>query len=168
MCIYLFILLSSHLFSQFTIIYLIYIYHLNSHLFFQFTFISSIYIYHSFLGVELASAAVDVANARLESLKRNLLNGNENPLIEFNVEFRALSFFDLSTEKEDLFDFIYDYTFLCALDISVRTLWAEKMSDLLIIGGELMTLIFPLSETKEGGPPFKMSFQLLKDLLGTK
>ena len=150
----------------------------------MFTFIclhSFVYIYlfificlHLFspIGVELASAAVDVANARLESLKQNPSNGTENPLnnlnAEFNVEFRAMSFFDLSTEKTDLFDFIYDYTFLCALDITVRTLWAEKMSDLLNIGGELMTLIFPLSETKEGGPPFKMSFQLLKDLLGTK
>ena len=138
------------------------------HLCFQFTFNFSIHISYFFLGVELASTAVDVANARLESLKRNPLNGSENSLNEFNVEFRALSFFDLSTEKEDLFDFIYDYTFLCALDITVRTLWAEKMSDLLIIGGELMTLIFPLSETKEGGPPFKMSFKLLKDLLGSK
>ena len=120
--------------------------------------------------IATASAAVDVANARLESLKRNPSNGTENPLnnlnAEFNVEFRAMSFFDLSTEKADLFDFIYDYTFLCALDITVRTLWAEKMSDLLNIGGELMTLIFPLSETKEGGPPFKMSFKLLRDLLG--
>ena len=77
-----------------------------------------------------------------------------------------MSFFDLPTEKEDLFDFIYDYTFLCAFDVTVRTLWAEKMSDLLKIGGELLTLIFPLSETKEGGPPFKMSFSLLKNLLG--
>ena len=123
-----------------------------------------IFLNFFFQGIELSSIAVDVANARLESLKRN--PSNENPLLEYNVEFREMSFFDLSTEKEDLFDFIYDYTFLCAFDVTVRTLWAEKMSDLLKIGGELLTLIFPLSETKEGGPPFKMSFSLLKNLLG--
>lgn len=121
-----------------------------------------------FPGVELVSLAVEAANNRLKLLKQNPLNeeqnnSNENP---YNVEFRAISFFDISTEKADLFDFIYDYTFLCAFDPSVRTLWAEKMSDLLNIGGELLTIIFPLSDDKEGGPPYRMSFGLLKSLLG--
>jgi hypothetical protein len=36
----------------------------------------------------------------------------------------------------------------------------------LFLGGELCTIIFPLSDIKVGGPPYAMSFQLLKSLLG--
>jgi hypothetical protein len=52
-----------------------------------------------------------------------------------NYEFQKISFFDINTDRdEDLFDFIYDYTFLCSFDPTVRTLWAEKMNSLLKIG----------------------------------
>ena len=62
-----------------------------------------------------------------------------------NVEFRVQSFFNIPTENhEKLFDFIYDYTFLCSFHPSVRTQWAEKMFDLLKYKGELCTLIFPI------------------------
>ena len=80
-----------------------------------------------------------------------------------NAKFRKGNFFDL--DELDKFDFIYDYTFLCALDPSVRVDWARKMSALLVPGGILMTLIFPIIDVKEGGPPFKVSLQLLEDLL---
>jgi hypothetical protein len=76
------------------------------------------------------------------------------------------SFFDLPSDTDEAkFDFIYDYTFLCALDPSIRTLWASKMADLIKPGGELLTLIFPISEIKEGGPPFKVSLEAVKNLL---
>jgi hypothetical protein len=79
-----------------------------------------------------------------------------------SLEFRQASFFDLPSDDDQKFDFIYDYTFLCALDLELRDQWAQKMADLVRPGGELMTLIFPISETKEGGPPFKVSLKLVK------
>ena len=95
----------------------------------------------------------------------NALPASEQPP-EGSAKFQLASFFDLPTEKiEDKFDFVYDYTFLCALDPSIRDLWATKMSELVKPGGELLTLIFPICEEKDGGPPFRVSLNVVRDLL---
>lgn len=59
---------------------------------------------------------------------------------------------------------MYDYTFMCALEPSIRGQWAQKMADLVAPGGLLLTLIFPICE-KEGGPPFKVSLEVYRELL---
>lgn len=83
-----------------------------------------------------------------------------------SAEFQLMSFFETPSETEDVkYDFIYDYTFLCALDPTMRMSWALKMSELVKPGGELLTLIFPISEEREGGPPFRVSLEVVKDLL---
>lgn len=85
-----------------------------------------------------------------------------------------------------MLDFIYDYTFLCALEPAVRGEWADKMKSLLAPGGELLTLIFPICDKVRGqnvdviyafsnyrllfaaqpdGPPYAMSIELVSDLL---
>ena len=70
-------------------------------------------------------------------------------------------FFDL----EGQYDFIWDNTFLCALDPSTRERWALKMKELLKPEtGELITCVFPIGE-REGGPPFALSVPLVKSLL---
>ena len=76
------------------------------------------------------------------------------------------NFFDQNEQESSKYDFIYDYTFLCALDPSIRTDWASKMAALVKSGGLLMTLIFPITkEEKIGGPPFQMSLELVESLL---
>ncbi|XP_009781476.2 putative thiol methyltransferase 2 isoform X2 [Nicotiana tabacum] len=55
-----------------------------------------------------------------------------------------------------LFDLIFDYTFFCAIEPEVRAQWASRIRDLLKPDGELITLIFPISD-HEGGPPYKVS-----------
>lgn len=80
-----------------------------------------------------------------------------------NAKFVKGDFFDL--DELEKFDFIYDYTFLCALDPSIRTDWAEKMAKLTAPGGILMTLIYPIISVREGGPPFKVNLALLEELL---
>eukprot|EP00929_Paragymnodinium_shiwhaense_P119144 TRINITY_DN9101_c0_g1_i2.p3 TRINITY_DN9101_c0_g1~~TRINITY_DN9101_c0_g1_i2.p3 ORF type:complete len:110 (+),score=18.13 TRINITY_DN9101_c0_g1_i2:490-819(+) len=65
---------------------------------------------------------------------------------------------------DEPFDLGYDYTFLCALNPSMREDWAAAWSKLIREGGELVTLIFPVSD-KVGGPPFKVSPELYKELL---
>lgn len=63
------------------------------------------------------------------------------------------------------YDFIWDNTFLCALDPSTRERWALKMKELLKPNtGELITCVFPIGE-REGGPPFALSIPLVKALL---
>ncbi|KFK37215.1 hypothetical protein AALP_AA4G228800 [Arabis alpina] len=59
-------------------------------------------------------------------------------------------------EPAEKFDLIFDYTFFCALEPSVRPLWAQRMEKLLKPGGELITLMFPIDD-RIGGPAYKVS-----------
>lgn len=68
-------------------------------------------------------------------------------------------------EHEGHYDFIWDNTFLCALDPSVRERWALQMKTLLQTKtGELLTNVFPIGD-REGGPPFALSVPLVTSLL---
>ncbi|CAL5394732.1 unnamed protein product [Camellia sinensis] len=56
----------------------------------------------------------------------------------------------------ELFDLIFDYTFFCAIEPDMRSAWASQMRDLLKPDGELITIMFPVSD-HVGGPPYKVS-----------
>ncbi|XP_021889201.1 probable thiol methyltransferase 2 isoform X2 [Carica papaya] len=56
----------------------------------------------------------------------------------------------------ELFDLIFDYTFFCAIEPSMRSAWAKRMCKLLKPDGELITLMFPISD-HVGGPPYRVS-----------
>jgi len=60
-------------------------------------------------------------------------------------------------------DFILDYTFLCAIHPDMRDAWAKRMHSLLKDSGLLMVAIFAICN-KEGGPPFALSLEGVKDL----
>lgn len=108
------------------------------------------------VGMDLSEKAVESANEWLQS--QNLPEGM--------FEMKCGNFFDIDTTlPENQFDFVYDYTFLCALDPSIRPDWANKMAALVKPGGELCTLIYPIQPAKEGGPPFKVSLELMSELL---
>ena len=110
------------------------------------------------VGLDLCSEAIDAAESYYYSLPK------ESRPPKDLVNFKAGNFFDLSADESEKFDFVYDYTFLCALDPTIREYWAQKMSDIIRVGGELLTLIYPIDE-HEGGPPFKVSLELVRDLL---
>lgn len=76
-----------------------------------------------------------------------------------NVSFFNQNFFEKGWEKDMKFDIIYDYTFLCALHPSMRSQWAEKMSELLNKeGGILVCLEFPMyKELSVPGPPWGLN-----------
>ena len=122
------------------------------------------------LGLDIAEVAVEAARERAHSLAASQVEVSGDvtpppPLPLSQVEFSTTSFFDLpSHEESDKFNLIYDYTFLCALDPSLRQRWAEQMSALLVSGGELVTLIFPICD-KPDGPPYAMSQDLVRGLL---
>jgi len=79
-----------------------------------------------------------------------------------NVEFIQGDFYEYSPSKK--FDMIFDYTFLCAMQLHMRPKWADKMAQLIRPGGYLLTLMFPLSQ-HQGGPPFALSEQVYHKLL---
>jgi hypothetical protein len=110
------------------------------------------------IGLDLSPIAIQAAEERLNSLSED----GRPPA--GSAIFVCGSFFDLPSDKESKFQFIYDYTFMCALDPSLRLDWAKKMADLVAPGGELLTLIFPICD-KEDGPPFKVSLEVYRELL---
>lgn len=117
------------------------------------------------IGLDISESGVTVARDYLASLSDESFPNRENASVE------CRSFFDLNpTERpEDAFDFVYDYTFLCALDPSIRRDWAKKMAEIVKPGGILLTLIFPIwDKDLSVGPPFAVSLQLLEDLLVTE
>lgn len=64
----------------------------------------------------------------------------------------------------ELFDLIFDYTFFCAIEPDMRLAWAQRIHDILKPGGELITLMFPISD-HAGGPPFKVSISDYEEVL---
>lgn len=129
------------------------------------------------IGLDISTTAVQQANARAQQLteskyivENKAIPENDSrytmhffqPQQSFEyinqIEFRTDSFFDLTPMhvKEHQFDFVYDYTFLCALEPSIRLDWANKMSEVIKPGGVLLTLIFPILEGRVGGPPFRV------------
>jgi hypothetical protein len=110
------------------------------------------------IGVDISPTAVEAAMDNILAMPIE-----EQPDRK-NFELKVESFFDISVEESMKFDFIYDYTFLCALDPSIRNEWALKMAELIKQGGELFTLIYPIGE-KEGGPPFQVSLDIVRNLL---
>lgn len=104
--------------------------------------------------------AVDVAPSAVAAARAEL---GGDPL-GARVDVVRGDFFELP-ESGQKYDFIWDCTFLCALDPSARKRWAETQKALLAPGGTLVTCVFPICD-KVGGPPYAMSVPLVTDLLG--
>jgi SAM-dependent methyltransferase len=63
--------------------------------------------------------------------------------------------------------FIFEHTFLCALDPSQRPAWGQRMRQLLQPGGRLAALVFPVDKPLEqGGPPHRLEVPHIAGLLG--
>uniref|UniRef100_A0A1J3ERK7 Putative thiol methyltransferase 2 n=1 Tax=Noccaea caerulescens TaxID=107243 RepID=A0A1J3ERK7_NOCCA len=93
------------------------------------------------VGLDLSKTAIDQSTKLFASLPNAK-----------HFSFLAEDFF--TWEPAEKFDLIFDYTFFCAIEPSMRPLWAEQMDKLLNPGGELLTLMFPLNELS-GNPPYK-------------
>lgn len=108
------------------------------------------------LGIEIAPTAIDAAQTRLNSL----------PYYPHKqqITFKCCSFFHLD-EASDKFDLVYDQTFLCALPPQMRDMWADKMAEIIKPGGMLLTLIFPIGNTKKTGPPYPQSLSEMEELI---
>jgi SAM-dependent methyltransferase len=104
--------------------------------------------------------AVDLAPTAIESAREELARASDKASAA-RVQLVCADFFEMAGDR---FDFIWDCTFLCALDPSVRPRWAEQQKALLTPGGTCLTCIFPICE-KVGGPPFAMSVPLVSGLL---
>ncbi|SJX60042.1 uncharacterized protein SRS1_06413 [Sporisorium reilianum f. sp. reilianum] len=120
-------------------------------------------------GVDISSTAVGAAN--------KWLNGqNLHPDLDAKINFAEADFFTLGTSKSVVTalskpgqaTLAYDYTFLCAIPPSLRSSWAETYTRLLAKDGILIALVFPIHGDRPGGPPFSISPQLVRELLGPR
>src|SRR5680860_654565 len=87
-------------------------------------------------------SVLDIAEEPLKNLKRRIPGFPEENLIKANF-FEFEGFFDLSLEQ----------TSFCALPVQKRSLYANKMHQLLKNNGKLVGLFFNSEFSKEG-PPF--------------
>ena len=114
---------------------------------------------HGFASV----TAVDLSPTACEAAREEISKSASTTTAQRErIDVRCGDFFEI----EGQYDFIWDNTFLCALDPSARERWARQMKALLAPGGELITCVFPIGE-REGGPPFALSVPLVRKLLET-
>lgn len=66
-----------------------------------------------------------------------------------------------------LFDLVWDYTFLCAIDRNQRPVWKKRMLDCLSPSGTLATLLYPVvpGAPLDVGPPFPLDPTEIERLL---
>ncbi|XP_073000543.1 probable thiol methyltransferase 2 [Typha latifolia] len=76
--------------------------------------------------------------------------------------FLAVDFF--TWNPMELFDLIFDYTFFCAIDPCLRSDWAKKIRDILKPDGELITLIYTITDQEEG-PPYNNTLDDYEEVL---
>ena len=68
-------------------------------------------------------------------------------------------------EHQGTYDLIFEQTFFCALDPSLRPAYVKKMHDLLAPGGKLVGVLF--NRSFDGGPPFGGDKEEYMDLFST-
>ncbi len=78
------------------------------------------------------------------------------------VVYEVADFFSYTPTEG--FDFVWDYTFFCALDPDQRGAWGEAMAGLVQPGGVLATLLFPYEDpiSPREGPPWPINEDLVR------
>jgi len=106
------------------------------------------------VGLEISETAARAARERL---------GNEERVpSDARMEIVVEDFF--AHDPKVKYDFVYDCTFLCAIEPNRRREWATTMARCVKPGGTLVSLVFPCGDF-DGGPPYALSPALVKDLL---
>jgi SAM-dependent methyltransferase len=86
----------------------------------------------------------------------------EHPALPGSVAYEVTDFFSYAPAHG--FDFVWDYTFFCALDPDQRDAWSQTMKRLVKPGGVLATLIFPFEDpiSAKQGPPWPINTTLVR------
>ncbi|KZO93223.1 S-adenosyl-L-methionine-dependent methyltransferase [Calocera viscosa TUFC12733] len=106
-------------------------------------------------GIDLSQKAVEAAETFLE----------EQPSPPSGVIFRAADFFKFPVPPGG-FVLAYDYTFFCAIPLSLRAPWGERMGELVPPGGYLVAVVWPIDGERPGGPPYSVSVDAYEEALG--
>lgn len=81
------------------------------------------------------------------------------------VLYEVTDFF--SYQSASGFDFVWDYTFFCALDPEQRSAWGLTMQRLVSPSGLLATLLFPFEDpiSDRQGPPWPINTNIVRRVL---
>ena len=118
-------------------------------------------------GVDISSNAVAAANKWLK-------DSGADESVASRVHFVEADFFKLGTSEcphqalaqPATVTLSYDYTFLCAIPPTLRASWAETYTRMVKPGGILVSLVYPIQGDRPGGPPYSISTNLVRELLG--
>ncbi|PXF43295.1 Thiocyanate methyltransferase 1 [Gracilariopsis chorda] len=114
-------------------------------------------LFERVLGLDISASAVRSADEYLST------TGCAGRRTAFEV--RAGDFFDARAVGGP-FSVVYDYSFFCALGVQQRGAWAQRMRELVEVGGSLITAMYPVGKSvDEGGPPFGYDAHTLRQLL---
>ncbi|XP_074340078.1 putative thiol methyltransferase 2 isoform X6 [Apium graveolens] len=103
------------------------------------------------VGLDISESAIEIAT----KLSSSSPSSNHHT-------FLKTDFF--TWQPTELFDLVFDYTFFCAIEPDMRSAWASRIQNLLKPNGELITLMFPISD-HVGGPPYKVSVADYEEVL---
>ena len=86
----------------------------------------------------------------------------EHPSLPGSVVYEVTDFFSYAPARG--FDFVWDYTFFCALDPDQRSAWSQTMKRLVEPTGVLATLLFPFEDpiSDRAGPPWPINTEMVR------
>lgn len=99
--------------------------------------------------VEFAAEAADAMRA---------MNDAQTPVLIYQTDM-----FQLPQDLNGQYDYVLEYTCMCAIDPQRRNEYADLIARLLKPGGILIDLAFPLDQ-HAGGPPFALAVDAILDL----
>ena len=111
------------------------------------------------------AVGLDVAPSARERFEKLRL---AQSLSEERSQIRSLDFFSTSAQAlGGHFDFIWDYTFYCAIEPEERALWKAQMLSFLAPGGTLAMLLYPVvpGASPDEGPPYPLDPQEVTERL---
>ncbi len=103
--------------------------------------------------------AIDFAPSAINAVKSLALES------KVSVNTFECDFFELSKEWENTFDYVIEQTCFCAINPSRRMDYEAVVKRMLIAGGKLIGLWFPLDKSlKEEGPPWGTTIDEVKSI----
>ncbi|SVC01795.1 uncharacterized protein METZ01_LOCUS254649 [marine metagenome] len=107
--------------------------------------------------------AIDFAPSAISYLKKLA--------VDSKVDIHAINtdIFNLSNNYYNQFNYVIEQTCFCAINPTMRNNYEQLVSNLLVKGGLLIGLWFPLDKNiSEGGPPWATSIDEVKNLFSTR
>jgi SAM-dependent methyltransferase len=100
--------------------------------------------------------AVEFAAEAAEAMRA--MNDAQTPVLIYQTDM-----FQLPQDLNGQYDYVLEYTCMCAIDPQRRGEYADLIARLLKPGGILIDLAFPLDQ-RAGGPPFALAVDAILDL----